>query len=138
MTRDVDIAPKYSIPSISWRVIYFDVIQSFQITLPSQTCRYLHSRKSPRNVRINLISDHGFWFHINVAFDGEMLDRITQTIERFSTRLIETERTLRTEMDKKWADELQRREDHIRQNYNQERLNYEKELMDLKVSPTHA
>jgi hypothetical protein len=68
---------------------------------------------------------------MNVSTD--LLDKVTTTIERFSTKVLETERQLRAEMEKKLSEEVAKREHALEDAYRTERLRYEDELRDLKV-----
>lgn len=65
---------------------------------------------------------------------GAVIDKITNTIERFSAKLIETERNLRAEMEAKLESQLNRKEHSMEEQTRQERLTYQRELQDLKVS----
>lgn len=70
---------------------------------------------------------------LKLAMDTALLDRITNTIERFSTRVLETERKLREEMEIKFLAEIERKERNMQEAYKQERDHYERELQDLRV-----
>jgi hypothetical protein len=63
-----------------------------------------------------------------------LINKITETIERFSNRLIETERNIRSEMEAKLqAQSTARSRDTGAEERQQERLNYQRELQDLKT-----
>jgi hypothetical protein len=67
------------------------------------------------------------------GYDGEVIDKITNTIERFSTKVIEAERHLRNELDTKLDREASKRQNQVDESVIQERLRYERELQDMKV-----
>ncbi|KAH6580442.1 hypothetical protein BASA50_001727 [Batrachochytrium salamandrivorans] len=64
--------------------------------------------------------------------------RMADMIERFSTRLIDTERQLRNEAERKMEELISRdtneRKTSFDEMYKQERLRYEKELQEIKAS----
>lgn len=66
-------------------------------------------------------------------FGPEWIDRITGTLERFSTKALESERQLRAEMETKLAEQLARKERSMEEHERAGRLKYETELHDLKV-----
>ena len=59
-------------------------------------------------------------------------------IEKFSTRIVETERTLRDQLESKAQQKLDKdlkaKQDALESMYHQERLRYEKDLSDMKAS----
>lgn len=69
----------------------------------------------------------------NQALD---LQKITDTVEHFSSRVIETERQFRKEledkMEVKLSEEIKRRQLLLEEGYQQERLKYIKEIQELK------
>lgn len=65
--------------------------------------------------------------------DGNLIDKITETIERFSSKVMETERKLREDMEQKLKLELSKKEKQIEDAYRSDRLEHEKELQDLKT-----
>lgn len=64
------------------------------------------------------------------------LQKITDTVEHFSSRVIETERQFRKEledkMEAKLSEEIKRRQLLLEEKYQQERLNYVQEIQQLK------
>ena len=64
--------------------------------------------------------------------EQEMVDRLTMTIERFSMKVMETERQLRAEMETKFQSEVQKKEQRIEELMRLERLAYEREIQELK------
>lgn len=64
-----------------------------------------------------------------------LITKITETVERFSNRLIETERSLRQEMEAKLQSQLSARNQNsvADEKQQQERLSYQRELQDLKT-----
>ena len=66
------------------------------------------------------------------------LQKITDTVEHFSTRVIETERQFRKEledkMEAKLSEEIRSRQLILEQGYQQERLRYSQEIQQLKAN----
>ena len=64
------------------------------------------------------------------------LQKITETVEHFSARVIETERQFRKEledkMEAKLSEEIKRRQLLLEEGYQQERLKYTQEIQQLK------
>ncbi|TPX34188.1 hypothetical protein SmJEL517_g03055 [Synchytrium microbalum] len=66
------------------------------------------------------------------VIDLQTLDKITAVIERFTGRVMDTERKLREEMEHKLEKELIHRQINMEDLYKQERLKYERELQNMK------
>ena len=66
--------------------------------------------------------------------NGAMIDKITTTIERFSNKVLETERLLRAEMEAKLAEEVAKRELRLADENQKEKAKFEHELHSIKVS----
>ncbi|KAI3644200.1 hypothetical protein MP228_010364 [Amoeboaphelidium protococcarum] len=64
----------------------------------------------------------------------DVVDKITSTIERFSTKIMETERSLRTDMENKLQSEVARREQQLEKSYREEIKKLEKTLAEYKSS----
>ena len=54
-------------------------------------------------------------------------------MERFSMKMVDTERQIRAEMEVKLNNELSQRQENLEKLYKNEQLRYEKEIQDLKV-----
>jgi hypothetical protein len=71
---------------------------------------------------------------IQANFD---IQKITETVEQFAGRIIETERLFRKEledkMEQKLLVEVQHRQNLIEEAYKQESLRYHEEIQQLKV-----
>ena len=71
---------------------------------------------------------------IQANFD---IQKITETVEQFAGRIIETERIFRKELEEKMEQkllvEVQHRQNLIEEAYKQERLRYHEEIQHLKV-----
>ena len=65
-----------------------------------------------------------------------MIDKITNTIERFSNKIMDTERVLRAEMEARLAEEVAKRERIMEESYRKEKEHLETELRDLKTMMT--
>lgn len=65
--------------------------------------------------------------------DADMIEKITSTIERYSDKLVETERVLRAEMEGRLAQEVAKRERIMEEGYRNEKSHLETQLRDLKV-----
>lgn len=63
----------------------------------------------------------------------DMVEKIGEMIEKFSEKMAETERQLRTEMDDKLNRQIAERQSVLENLYKQEQLRYEKEIQELKV-----
>ncbi len=65
------------------------------------------------------------------------IQKITNTVEQFSTRILETERLFRQDLEEKMEQklqaEVQRRQNVLEEGYKQERLRYSQEIQELKV-----
>lgn len=72
---------------------------------------------------------------IQANFD---IQKITETVEQFAGRIIETERIFRKELEEKMEQkllvEVQHRQNLIEEAYKQERLRYHEEIQHLKVN----
>eukprot|EP00158_Paraphelidium_tribonemae_P009666 Partr_v1_DN28927_c4_g1_i11_m25253 putative DAZ interacting protein len=68
------------------------------------------------------------------AMDMELLDRVTGIIEKFSFRVLETEKEMRHDLERRIAEEVARKEALIADTMKQASIHHEKELQDLKVS----
>ncbi|KAJ3214155.1 EF-hand domain-containing member C2 [Dinochytrium kinnereticum] len=68
----------------------------------------------------------------------EVIEKVTETMERFSSRILEVERQLKNEMEMKLANELGERQARLEDKYKQERLRYEKDLQELKSKALEA
>ncbi|KAJ3106668.1 Zinc finger protein dzip1 [Phlyctochytrium planicorne] len=68
----------------------------------------------------------------NVKGGVEVIEKVTETMERFSSRIVEVERQIKNEMEIKLQRELSERQARLEDGYRQERLRYEKDLQELK------
>ena len=70
------------------------------------------------------------------------VQKMTETVEKFASRMIETERLFRREledkMEQKLAIEIQNRQNAMEEAYRQERLRYTEEIQQLKVCMAHG
>jgi uncharacterized phage infection (PIP) family protein YhgE len=60
------------------------------------------------------------------------IEMIQEALEKFSSKVVDTERQLRAEMDSKLSEELKKREADIEETHHQERLRYEKDIQEMK------
>jgi hypothetical protein len=62
------------------------------------------------------------------------LQGITEAIEKFSQKMVDTERQLRTEMENKLEKEIKMRNEMLEETYKKEGLRHDKEIQELKTT----
>jgi hypothetical protein len=70
------------------------------------------------------------------GLNTDLLDKITNTIEKFSSKVLDTERSLRLDLERKMTEALQSKESAMSELFKQDRMGHEREMQELKTMMT--